>query len=242
MKVPKGSIYGFVGKNGAGKTTLIRILCGLQYQNSGECIICGIQNTDSGINNVRKKFGAIVETPSLHLNMTAYQNVELQMDILGIKDNARINELLEFVGLADAGKKIAANFSLGMKQRLAIAIALCGKPELLILDEPTAGQDYRVYTEIMTFLETLNKEYGITILFITHDMHLAIEYTDRAIVFSEGGCIGDDSVFKILSDEDIIRRAHLKETSLFTLAKRLDLPCDQFTEHFIAYERMNRHE
>jgi energy-coupling factor transport system ATP-binding protein len=112
----------------------------------------------------------------------------------------------------------------------------------MILDEPTAGQDYRVYTEIMTFLETLNKEYGITILFITHDMHLAIEYTDRAIVFSEGGCIGDDSVFKILSDGDIIQRAHLKETSLFTLAKRLDLPCDEFTEHFISYERMNRHE
>ena len=168
IKVPKGSIYGFVGKNGAGKTTLIRIICGLQYQDSGDLIISGIKNTDAEINNVRKKFGAIVETPSLHLNMTAKENVRLQMDILGLKDNEKVDSLLEFVGLADTGKKVAANFSLGMRQRLAIAIALCGDPEFIVLDEPINGLDPQGIIDMRELLNKINKERNITILISSH--------------------------------------------------------------------------
>jgi energy-coupling factor transport system ATP-binding protein len=111
---------------------------------------------------------------------------------------------------------------------------------VIILDEPTAGQDYQHYTEIMNFLEELNANYGITILFITHDMHLAIEYTDRAIVFADGECIADDYVFKVLSDSEIISRANLKKTSLVTLAEKTGIDPETFIRHFIETERKER--
>lgn len=167
MKVPKGSIYGFVGKNGAGKTTLIRLICGLQYQNSGEILINGVRNTDSKINDVRKKFGAIVETPALHLNMTARDNIKLQLDILGC-DYHKVDELLDFVGLSDTGNKHAVNFSLGMRQRLAIAIALCGEPEFLVLDEPVNGLDPQGILDIRELIYKINNEKNITILISSH--------------------------------------------------------------------------
>jgi energy-coupling factor transport system ATP-binding protein len=132
--------------------------------------------------------------------------------------------------------------SYGQRKRVTIASILAMNPEIIILDEPTAGQDYRVYTEIMSFLESLNRDFGITILFITHDMHLAIEYTDRAIVFADGQCIGDDSVFRILSDNDIIEQANLKQTSLYSLATRIGLEPEKFIESFIVAERRKRHE
>ena len=167
MKVPKGSIYGFVGKNGAGKTTLIRLICGLQYQNSGEILINGVKNTDSKINDVRKKFGAIVETPALHLNMTARDNIKLQLDILGC-DYHKVDELLDFVGLSDTGNKHAVNFSLGMRQRLAIAIALCGEPEVLVLDEPVNGLDPQGILDMRELIYKINNEKNITILISSH--------------------------------------------------------------------------
>ena len=111
------------------------------------------------------------------------------------------------------------------------------EPDILILDEPTAGQDYKSYTDIMNFVNTLNKEYGKTILFITHDMHLAIENTDRAIVFADGKMIRSDKVFTVLSDEETIRKAHLKQTSLYTLAVRLGIDPEMAIRHFIEYER-----
>ena len=169
MNVPRGSIYGFVGKNGAGKTTLIRIICGLQYQDEGDLIICGVKNTDTKINNVRRKLGAIVETPSLHLNMTAKENVLLQLNVLGIRDDeGRTDELLEFVGLSDTGKKLVTNFSLGMKQRLAIAIALCGNPKFIVLDEPINGLDPQGIIDMRDLLNKINKERQITILISSH--------------------------------------------------------------------------
>lgn len=168
MKVPEGSIYGFVGKNGAGKTTLIRLVCGLQYQNSGEIEICGVKNTDKKINNIRKKMGAIVETPALHLNMTAKENLKLQFELLGNKNYTKVDELLEFVGLSDTGKKVAANFSLGMRQRLAIAMALCNDPELLVLDEPINGLDPQGIIDVRELLIKINQEKKITILISSH--------------------------------------------------------------------------
>ena len=168
IKVTKGSIYGFVGKNGAGKTTLIRLICGLQYQTSGDVEICEIKNTDNKINDIRKKMGAIVETPALHLNMTAKENLNLQFELLGNNNFSKIDNLLDFVGLSDTENKCARNFSLGMRQRLAIAIALCNDPEFLVLDEPINGLDPQGIIDIRELLIRINKEKGITILISSH--------------------------------------------------------------------------
>ena len=126
------------------------------------------------------------------------------------------------------------------KKRITVASILVLEPDVLILDEPSAGQDYRSYTEIMKFINVLNREYGKTILFITHDMHLALENTERAIVFSDGEVIADDKVFAVLANDDVISRANLKQTSLYTLAKHLGLEPEQVTRRFIAHEREAR--
>ena len=196
MKVPRGSIYGFIGKNGAGKTTLMRLVCGLQYQNKGEILIDGVKNTDSKINDVRKKFGAIVETPALHLNLTARQNLILQLDILGIKDYKKADELLEFVGLADTGKKSAGNFSLGMRQRLSIAIALCGDPEFLVLDEPVNGLDPQGIIDMRELLHKMNTN-GITILISSHILD------ELAKVATHYGFISDGCLVSEMSASDL---------------------------------------
>ena len=167
LNVPKGSIYGFVGKNGAGKTTLIRLVCGLQYPDDGEIEICGIKSA-SKTSEARKKMGAIVETPALHLNMTAKENLQLQFDTIGIKDYSSIEPLLKFVGLSDTGNKYARNFSLGMRQRLAIAIAMCNNPEFLVLDEPINGLDPQGIIDVRELLIKINKDKGITILISSH--------------------------------------------------------------------------
>lgn len=127
--------------------------------------------------------------------------------------------------------------SYGQKKRITVASILVLEPDVLILDEPSAGQDYKSYTEIMKFINVLNREYGKTILFITHDMHLALENTERAIVFSDGEVIADDKVFAVLANDDVISRANLKQTSLYTLAKHLGLEPEQVTRRFIAHER-----
>ena len=148
MHVPKGSIYGFVGRNGAGKTTLIRIIAGLQEPTSGSYTLYGCRNDAGDIRNARKRMGAVVETPSIYLDMTARENLMQQYRILGMPSSDGIDELLELVGLSDTGKKKAKNFSLGMRQRLGIAIALCGNPDFLVLDEPVNGLDPRRTTDL----------------------------------------------------------------------------------------------
>ena len=135
MHVPKGAIYGIVGKNGAGKTTLIRLLCGLQEPTKGSFYLYGVQNNHKGIQKARRRIGAVVETPSIYLNMTAEENIKEQYRVLGLPSFEGIKELLDLVGIGDTGKKKAKNFSLGMRQRLGIAIALCGDPDFLVLDE-----------------------------------------------------------------------------------------------------------
>lgn len=141
MHVPKGAIYGFVGKNGAGKTTLIRLICGLQEPTSGEYAIYGIHNKEKDILKSRRRMGAIVETPSIYMNMTAEENMQEQYRILGMPSFGGIRQILELVGLEDTGRKKAKNFSLGMRQRLGIAVALAGDPDFLVLDEPANGLD-----------------------------------------------------------------------------------------------------
>lgn len=168
MHVPKGSIYGFVGKNGAGKTTLIRLLCGLQKPTKGSFSLYGVAHDDAKIHDVRKRIGAVVETPSIYLDMSARDNLKEQYRILGLPSDDGINKLLHLVGLDQTEKKKAKNFSLGMRQRLGIAIALAGNPDFLVLDEPVNGLDPEGIIEIRELILKLNKEYQITILISSH--------------------------------------------------------------------------
>lgn len=168
MSVPKGAIYGFVGKNGAGKTTLIRLICGLQQPTSGEYQLYGVKCTNKEIFSSRKRIGAVVETPSIYLDMTAEENLKYQYRILGMSSFDGLQELLKLVGLENTGKKKAKNFSLGMRQRLGIAVALCGNPDFLVLDEPINGLDPHGIIEIRELILKLNHEKQITVLISSH--------------------------------------------------------------------------
>lgn len=168
MNVPKGSIYGFVGKNGSGKTTLIRLACGLQQPTEGEIRIYGVPHRDKDIAKSRRRMGAVVETPSVYLDMTAEDNLKTQYSILGMPSYDGITEILRLVGLTDAGKKKVRNFSLGMRQRLGIAVALAGNPDFLILDEPVNGLDPQGIVEMRELILELNRRRGITVLISSH--------------------------------------------------------------------------
>ena len=168
MHVPKGAIYGFVGKNGAGKTTLIRLVCGLQAPTAGDYTLYGVPHTAPEIHKARRRMGAVVETPSVYLDLTAADNLKLQHRLLGLPSEEGIPELLHLVGLGDTGKKKARHFSLGMRQRLGIAVALCGDPDFLILDEPINGLDPQGIIEMRELILRLNREHQITVLISSH--------------------------------------------------------------------------
>lgn len=168
MNVPKGAIYGFVGKNGAGKTTLIRLICGLQEPASGDYMLYGRKHTDKDITKSRRRMGAVVETPSIYLDMTAENNLKQQYRILGLPSFDGLTEILKLVGLDHTGNKKAKNFSFGMRQRLGIAIALAGDPDFLILDEPANGLDPQGIIEIRELILKLNRERQITVLISSH--------------------------------------------------------------------------
>lgn len=168
MNVPKGAIYGFVGKNGAGKTTLIRLICGLQEPTSGDYMLYGKKNTDKEIVKSRRRMGAVVETPSIYLDMTADDNLKQQYRILGLPSYDGLTDILKLVGLENTGKKKAKNFSLGMRQRLGIAIALVGDPDFLVLDEPANGLDPQGIIEMRELILKLNREHQITVLISSH--------------------------------------------------------------------------
>lgn len=168
MNVPKGSIYGFVGRNGAGKTTLIRVICGLQNPTGGSYSLYGIDGKSGAITKSRRRMGAVVETPAIYTGLSARDNLKQQFRVLGLPSFDGIDELLRLVGLADTGKKKAGNFSLGMRQRLGIAVALCGNPDFLILDEPINGLDPQGIVEIRELILKLNRERQITVLISSH--------------------------------------------------------------------------
>lgn len=168
MHVPKGAIYGFVGKNGAGKTTLIRLICGLQRPSAGSYSIYGISNNDKEVGKTRRRMGAVVEVPSIYMGMTAEDNLKVQYRVLGLPSYEGISDLLDLVGLGNTGKKKAKNFSLGMRQRLGIAIALAGNPDFLVLDEPINGLDPQGIIEMRELILKLNKEHQITVLISSH--------------------------------------------------------------------------
>lgn len=168
MNVPKGAIYGLVGKNGAGKTTLIRLICGLQEPASGDYSLYGIANFQKEIMKARRRMGAVVETPSVYMDLSAADNLKEQYRILGIPSYEGIPELLKLVGLGNVGNKKAKNFSLGMRQRLGIAVALAGDPDFLVLDEPINGLDPQGIIEMRELILKLNRERQITVLISSH--------------------------------------------------------------------------
>ena len=168
MRIPKGSVYGFVGRNGAGKTTLIRIICGLQEPTDGSYTLYGVKNTESAVLRSRRRMGAVVESPAIYLGMTAKENIRQQYNVLGIPLDEGAEELLRLVGLDKTGSKTARNFSLGMRQRLGIAVALAGNPDFMVLDEPTNGLDPHGIIEMRELILKLNREQGITVLISSH--------------------------------------------------------------------------
>lgn len=180
MHVKKGAIYGFVGKNGAGKTTLIRLICGLQNLTSGSFALYGTKNADADIVKARRRMGAVVETPSIYLELSAEDNLKEQYRVLGLPSFEGIPALLSLVGLENTGKKKAKNFSLGMRQRLGIAVALAGDPDFLVLDEPVNGLDPEGIIEMRELILKLNRERRITVLISSHNLdelsRLATDY------------------------------------------------------------------
>lgn len=168
MHVPQGAIYGFVGKNGAGKTTLIRLVCGLQDPTGGEYILYGKTNQSRGFSKVRHRMGAVVETPSVYQHLSAEENLKEQYRMLGLPSFDGISELLALVGLEHAGKEKVKNFSLGMRQRIGIAVALAGDPDFLVLDEPANGLDPKGIIEVRELILKLNRERQTTVLITSH--------------------------------------------------------------------------
>ena len=197
INIPKGTIYGLIGKNGAGKTTLIRLICGLQSPTSGTYSIYGISNQNKKIIEVRKRIGAIIETPSIYYDMTAEENLKEQYKIVGLPSYDGLKELLELVGLSKTEKKKVKNFSLGMKQRLGVAISLVGNPDFLILDEPINGLDPEGIIEIRELILKLNKEKGITFLISSH-------YLDElSKIATYYGFIDNGKIIKEISSEEL---------------------------------------
>ncbi len=219
MNVPKGSIYGFVGRNGAGKTTLIRIITGLNNPTSGEFSMFGVNNKDNAILDVRRKMGAVVETPSLHPEMSARDNLIQHYKTLGIPPT-NMESILQLVGLSNTGAKKAKNFSLGMRQRLGIAFSLIGDPEFLVLDEPINGLDPQGIMEVREMLIRLNRERGITILISSHILdelsRLATHY----------GFIDRGHILQEISAEELSNKCrgalHVTVNDTALLAKTLD--------------------
>lgn len=242
--IHRGEKVAIVGKNGAGKSTMARLLCGIIRPVSGEIRVHGENYTALSIREIGRLIGYVMQNPNQMIVKDMIKDeVELALTLNGFEPEEiekRVEETLKMCDLYGMRNWPVSVLSYGQRKRVTIASILALKPEIIILDEPTAGQDYKRYTEIMSFLETLNREYHITILFITHDMHLAIEYTDRAIVFADGECIADDYVFKVLSNDDVIWRANLKQTSLVLLANQAGIDPEEYIRHFIEREREER--
>lgn len=220
MNVPKGSIYGLVGRNGAGKTTLIRLVCGLQDPTQGTFLLFGADGSSKEVYKARRRVGAIIETPAIYRDMTAKENLKQQYRILGLPSFDGVDEILSLVGLSDTDKKKAGHFSLGMRQRLAIAIALCGDPDFLILDEPMNGLDPQGIIEIRELLLSLNREKQVTILISSHILD------ELSRVATHYGFIDNGTMVKEISAEELMAaqrkciRVTVSDTAV--LARTLD--------------------
>jgi len=242
--IRRGEKVAIVGKNGAGKSTMAKLLCGIIRPVSGTIEIKGENYLALTIRDIGRLIGYVMQNPNQMLVKDIInEEVRLALNLNEFDQKTadeRVEETLKMTGLYPMRNWPISVLSYGQKKRVTIASILALQPDCIILDEPTAGQDYRHYTEIMNFIEELNRDFGKTIIFITHDMHLAIEYTERALVFADGKLIADDYVYKVLSDKKIIEQANLKETSLVLMARAVGLDPEQFIRHFIAKEREGR--
>lgn len=241
FSVKEGEMMSIVGTNGAGKSTLAKIICGFVSPELGDIVFNGVSLDGESIAKRSNKIGYVMQNPNQMLcKSMIYDEVALGLRIRGVSEEVvkeKVEKVLKICGLLPFQQWPISALSFGQKKRVTIASVLVMEPKMLILDEPTAGQDYHHYTEIMEFLKSLNEQ-GVTILMITHDMHLMLEYTDHAIVISNGEKIGDSSAVEILTNEEITRKANLKLTSLYDLGVAADIPdIEQFVSNFITYER-----
>lgn len=245
FSLKKGEMVSLVGRNGAGKSTLSSLICGFLTPDSGQILLNGEDITPLSIKERGERIGLVMQSPNQMISKPMIrEEVGLGLSVRGVSAeevSRRVDETLKICGLYPFRNWPVNALSFGQKKRVTIASILVMNPQILILDEPTAGQDYLHYTEIMEFLRRINRETGITILMITHDMHLMLEYTDRAIVIADGRLITDSTPAKVLTDEEICRKADLKETSLYHLAVRCGLEDPSaLCERFISYERAHR--
>ncbi|MFO1442612.1 ABC transporter ATP-binding protein [Bacillus sp. Bva_UNVM-123] len=239
--INKGEMVSIVGKNGAGKSTLSKLICGFEKPSSGRILYGGEDITEDTIKERSMRIGMVMQNPNHMISKhMLYDEVALGLIIRGVPEDEvkkRVEKTLKICGLSPFRNWPISALSFGQKKRVTIASILVLEPEVIILDEPTAGQDFRHYTEIMDFLVELNR-HNITIIMITHDMHLMLEYTPRAIVIAGGAKIADDSAVNILTNTEIIYEANLKETSLFELAIQADIhEPREFVKRFIAYDQ-----
>ena len=241
LTIGKGEMVSIVGKNGAGKSTFSKLVCGFETPDSGEILFQGKDLLQENIRHRAKHIGYVMQNPNQMISKTMiFDEVALSLRNMGKSEEEireQVEATLKVCGLYPFRNWPVSALSFGQKKRVTIASVLVQNPELIILDEPTAGQDFHHYTEIMEFLKGLNEK-GVTVVMITHDMHLMLEYTPRALVFADGRLIADRSAAAVLCDPDLIRQAALKETSLFTLANHLGIrPAEEFVERFIEEDR-----
>ena len=244
FKVNKGEMVSIVGRNGAGKSTISKLICGFYKPTSGKILFNDRDLATDTIKERAEKIGIVMQNPNQMISKTMiFDEVALGLKIRGVSQEEikeRVYKTLKICGLYPFRNWPISALSFGQKKRVTIASILVLNPEIIILDEPTAGQDFKHYTEIMEFLKEVNKA-GVTIIMITHDMHLMLEYTNRAIVLSNGLKLADDTAANILTDEKVIEEANLKETSLYELAIKANLENPRsFVKKFIDYDRRVR--
>ena len=243
--VNKGELVALVGKNGAGKSTLASVICGFYHQDEGMIYLNGQDISGLSVTERGERIGYVMQSPNQMISKPMISDeVALGLVARNVPDDEvkeRVNDALKICGLYPYRNWPVSALSFGQKKRVSIASILVMKPEILILDEPTAGQDYSHYTEIMEFIRSLRDEMGLTIIMITHDMHLMLEYTDRAVVLCDGEILADTTPADVLSDEALSEKAYLKKTSLYDLALKccINEPTE-FIDRFISFERTVR--
>jgi len=241
FSIGKGEMVSIVGRNGAGKSTLSKLICGFETPDAGEIFLNGKPLAEENIRRRAQHIGYVMQNPNQMISKTMiYDEVALGLQRSGLTEEQireKVDATLRVCGLYPFRNWPISALSFGQKKRVTIASVLALDPELILLDEPTAGQDFRHYTDIMEFLRGLNAR-GVTVVMITHDMHLMLEYTRRALVFCDGRLIADRTAAAVLCDPALVEQAALKETSLYTLANRCGIaPAQEFVERFIEQDR-----
>ena len=244
LDIQKGEMLSIVGKNGAGKSTLAKILCGLETEDSGSVLLDGRNLRDKSIKERAEVIGFVMQNPNQMISKPLiYDEVALGLRLRNFDEeeiDSRVRRVLQVCGLRPFLKWPIAALSYGQRKRVTIASILALDPKIVILDEPTAGQDFYHYSEMMKFLEEINR-LGVTVIIITHDMHLMLEYTPRSIVLTDGRVVADRAASAVLTDAEVIAEANLKETSLYRLAQMAGIRDETaFVQNFIDYERERR--